>query len=576
MTDARSAYDESNEVWPFFLITLLGIVLVPLTLQQVRGVGSQPRAGATKEHQAFRAARARRSVLTTPKFWFVVAGWAVVAYLLRLVQHTGEGVGAHAQADLWDPYEILRIGRSASLKEIKSAYRKLSLQFHPDKIKDIAESAREEVENAYVEISKAYRALTDEVTRENYLQYGHPDGPQPVAHGVALPAFLFNSAASTLFLSTYLLGFGVGVPLVVAYVWTRSKQRNRHGILQQSAAQFVEMMAKEQPHFLTRKRVLTEVLSCPDMTKALDVPLEKRWSLLESYLARNTPQTDDELTVATETVRILDALNEIAAAFRSFVLCRSIVETRRAIVQAVSFDKLGQAESLQLTSDRKELVVEVEKARAYLPVLKLYNTEFRMLGAERVYTNGRVHLEIKFAVVPLGDKAPAPSADELEKLRLDDAGSPDKHNASRPALGPAVAPFFPLEVPTAWQIYVYGDKDNKLVEKPLELTHMDLHNLKLTRAQVADNEDVHYDSIVIPMSTATPSQPGMASMRVAALSTTYFGCDMLAPAVMNVEPAPPAPPKEAEEEEDEDSEEEAEGLSDIDTTTDEEEEEKQK
>jgi len=66
-----------------------------------------------------------------------------------------------------DYYEILGVSKSAGKDEIKSAYRKLALKFHPDRNKDPDAEAR------FKEISEAYAVLSDDKKRETYDQYGH-------------------------------------------------------------------------------------------------------------------------------------------------------------------------------------------------------------------------------------------------------------------------------------------------------------------------------------------------------------------------------------------------------------------
>lgn len=67
-----------------------------------------------------------------------------------------------------DYYKILGIRRDASHKEIKDAYRKLSLKWHPDKNPD----NKEEAEQKFMDISKAYEVLSDEEKRRKYDQFG--------------------------------------------------------------------------------------------------------------------------------------------------------------------------------------------------------------------------------------------------------------------------------------------------------------------------------------------------------------------------------------------------------------------
>lgn len=66
-----------------------------------------------------------------------------------------------------DFYEILGVSKTASQEEIKKAYRRLALQYHPDRNKT-AEAAEK-----FKEINAAYEVLGDENKRKQYDQYGH-------------------------------------------------------------------------------------------------------------------------------------------------------------------------------------------------------------------------------------------------------------------------------------------------------------------------------------------------------------------------------------------------------------------
>ena len=65
-----------------------------------------------------------------------------------------------------DYYKILGVSKTASQDEIKRAYRKLAVQFHPDKNKT------KEGEQKFKEVSKAYEALSDPQKRQAYDQFG--------------------------------------------------------------------------------------------------------------------------------------------------------------------------------------------------------------------------------------------------------------------------------------------------------------------------------------------------------------------------------------------------------------------
>src|SRR3954447_25380629 len=66
-----------------------------------------------------------------------------------------------------DYYEILNVPKTASNDEIKSTYRKLALQYHPDRNKS------HNAEEKFKEISEAYAVLSDEEKRKRYDTYGH-------------------------------------------------------------------------------------------------------------------------------------------------------------------------------------------------------------------------------------------------------------------------------------------------------------------------------------------------------------------------------------------------------------------
>lgn len=65
-----------------------------------------------------------------------------------------------------DYYEVLGVRKGATTDEIKTAYRKLALQYHPDKNKEASAESR------FKEISEAYAVLSDEPKRKMYDQYG--------------------------------------------------------------------------------------------------------------------------------------------------------------------------------------------------------------------------------------------------------------------------------------------------------------------------------------------------------------------------------------------------------------------
>lgn len=70
-----------------------------------------------------------------------------------------------------DYYEVLGVDKSASAAEIKKAYRKLAIKYHPDKNPD-----NKEAEEKFKEAAEAYSVLSDEQKRQQYDQFGF-NGP---------------------------------------------------------------------------------------------------------------------------------------------------------------------------------------------------------------------------------------------------------------------------------------------------------------------------------------------------------------------------------------------------------------
>lgn len=80
-------------------------------------------------------------------------------------------------ADQKDFYQTLGITKSASADEIKKAYRKLALQYHPDRNKG------KDAEGKFKEVTKAYEVLSDPQKKQTYDQFGHAAFEQGAGQG---------------------------------------------------------------------------------------------------------------------------------------------------------------------------------------------------------------------------------------------------------------------------------------------------------------------------------------------------------------------------------------------------------
>jgi molecular chaperone DnaJ len=83
---------------------------------------------------------------------------------MRCLEISGEG----AQMARRDYYEILGVQKNCTLEDLKKAYRKLALEYHPDRNPGSKES-----EERFKEANEAYSVLSDPQRREQYDLYGH-------------------------------------------------------------------------------------------------------------------------------------------------------------------------------------------------------------------------------------------------------------------------------------------------------------------------------------------------------------------------------------------------------------------
>lgn len=99
-----------------------------------------------------------------------------------------------------DYYDTLELSRTATADEVKKAYRKKALQYHPDKNPGDAAA-----EKKFKEVSEAYEVLSDDKKRQLYDRYGK-EGVQSAAGGAGMHGFSSMDEA----LRTFMGAFGMG------------------------------------------------------------------------------------------------------------------------------------------------------------------------------------------------------------------------------------------------------------------------------------------------------------------------------------------------------------------------------
>jgi translocation protein SEC63 len=169
----------------------------------------------------------------------------------------------------------------------------------------------------FVELTKAYKALTDEEVRNNYIQYGHPDGKQSFSIGIALPQFIVTEGNGKYVLLVYGGLLGVLLPYIVGRWWYGSQRYTKERVLVASAGnifreykedilengivnalssgdEFKEMLAGRHPDAglakLEKKVLADDSVLSPQDRKTLkeldDSTRRKTLALLWAYLGR--------------------------------------------------------------------------------------------------------------------------------------------------------------------------------------------------------------------------------------------------------------------------------------------------
>ncbi|KAK9244622.1 hypothetical protein V1506DRAFT_507302 [Lipomyces tetrasporus] len=561
MSDSRYSYDENAEVWPYFAMTLLSLVLLPSTWKAaIRAVkpdkdyspkfenGYKPEN--YEEVEKFRK-KNRKSKIFTKTNIFIAIGWiilVVVAYFIH-TQETPE------DRKRFDPYEILGIPSSATEREIKSRYRKLSLKFHPDKIRNIVNTTREVMEAQFVEMTKAYKSLTDEVTRNNFNEYGHPDGPQPMKHGIALPKWLVEERGTPLVILGYSCLVGIALPFVVWNWWSGTKQYTKNRIHTVTAANIFEAFAKSNLDNFAFEDLIRLLANSQEYKILIPgISSDTVYDYLSAYLSRE--KVEDELrklAVVSRSVAILDGMLDIASAFKNATLLRKIISLTQAFTQALPPES---NELLQLPKVDKEHIIDstsstlkstfclsdeeqkevlgitsdddwkIARAVAFqIPTIEILDAFFKVPGETVVTPQSIAHLVIKFRVSNPGTTLPTPDPKDLEEV--DNAltiKKPLSTNDIAPQVEAIYAPYLPVYIRPKWTVLLVNPRENRIVEPPSNVTRMYI--------------DGSVTTYKIQLSAPMPDQIGQYRFLVEFRSNAYIGADAVRSVVLNIEPAP--------------------------------------
>ena len=210
---AQYSYDDTGAIFSYFLVALLSIILIPTTLSLLTTRGKDQiscicdNCVLNKQHIKKIEKRSYFKII------LVIFGWLMFSVVLQQAFLLKE-----KESELWDPYKILGIDPDAGEDVIRKAFKKASLKFHPDKVK---QEDKEEAEKMFIDISKAHKVLTDEEARKLYEEFGHPDGKQAFQLGLALPSWLVEEENRVVVMFIYAICLGFGLPYIVVKLLIR-------------------------------------------------------------------------------------------------------------------------------------------------------------------------------------------------------------------------------------------------------------------------------------------------------------------------------------------------------------------
>lgn len=309
MGGQKFQYDESGGTFFYFILSFLALILIPATFYFWPRKKKEDPERYKAECQCTPCTQKRVIIVHSDpykgvKSFFIkvaiVGGWVLLAFLTYKVSQFDY------EMSNFDPYEILGVPTGASQKDIKKAYRTLSVILHPDK-----ETGDEK---AFMKLTKAYQALTDDEARKNWEKYGNPDGPGATSFGIALPSWIVEKENSVWVLGLYALVFMVALPIVVGTWWYRSIRYSGDKVLLDTTQMYFYFFHKT-PH-MALKRVVMILAASLEYDKRHNAQVVER-------------QSDNE-----EVPMLIKQLPNLNEKCKELPLCRMYSIKARAILHA--------------------------------------------------------------------------------------------------------------------------------------------------------------------------------------------------------------------------------------------------
>ncbi|OAX33624.1 hypothetical protein K503DRAFT_869439 [Rhizopogon vinicolor AM-OR11-026] len=535
---ANYHYDEAGNMAAYFLISVLVIILLPITLSSLSTVSSNSTdvdSGCQCTPCVQRRAdvrRRQRGSLLTPKFTrkslLIVVGWVAVAFLSYKVAH------AELENKVYNPFEILGISTGATEKEIKSHFKKLSRVYHPDKVKATINETAEDIANRFVDITKAYKSLTDETIRRNWELYGHPDGRQEVSMGIALPKWIIEGKNNIWVLGVYGILFGGALPTLVGRWWFGHRQKTKDGINVKTAAAFFKALTESSgmkevvgvlgKAYRWETTWAGKATGLQDLEKDINEKIGDQWRevkelvatggkcegteeralvLLYAHFLRldiNEALKQEQAKLLLQAPMLLNALLTISAA-RSWLsptlmVMRLHAYMMQALLPGKSVPPQAQLPGFDGNIDASEVrdlasfisrlegegdirVSDARKALEGWSRLDVVDMSFKVIGERLVTPSSIVFLLVKLRLrQPFQAEAPLSVSEKLPKAIREDKEKDEKFLNSRKdaeetdEVTPAWAhaPHWPGLRKPGWWLVLADDKSNRIVVPPLKIS----------------------------------------------------------------------------------------------------------
>eukprot|EP00826_Nyctotherus_ovalis_P043551 TRINITY_DN4599_c0_g1_i9.p1 TRINITY_DN4599_c0_g1~~TRINITY_DN4599_c0_g1_i9.p1 ORF type:complete len:551 (-),score=207.49 TRINITY_DN4599_c0_g1_i9:60-1691(-) len=274
----------------------------------------------------------------------------------------------------FDPYDVLGVSTDASEREIKQAYRKLTVVMHPDKNQDDPAAAEK-----FMKLNNAYRSLTDPEARENFLKYGNPDGPTHFSIGIPLPSFMSKGENGVMTLIILFVMVLVVIPGFGYCLYLSLYRSNKYEILSSNEKEFEaaiksnnKLKEKDVPEIVAAAREFTIYMKpnlepeCENIGKELGVKTKdsfcyKPLVLLQAFVRKipihNAQMLQDQNFVVKTSARVLSYLADLAS--KSPVIVEVLKFSQKFYQQL----KVNDSPLMQLPHMTKEAISKLDASR---------------------------------------------------------------------------------------------------------------------------------------------------------------------------------------------------------------------